>query len=300
MIADKFVDLYARNSGLRDKLIAERDVVLTYALRALLDTGTMRHLAFKGGTCLRKLVFGSAGRFSEDLDFTLDSTLSGDDVLTEVVEVFNHEHFGIRFKFDEYYITDDGTSFGGDVLYHHSWNSEGRFRLQISLRERPTLPVIVKSMQHQAYFPYLEFELFGIRSLEPTEMIAEKIRAAFQRAKVRDLYDLYRFSTRPFDIELIRRLTVLKLWQVQDPFDPENFFLKIRSGIYDWEDIRRLVKTSERIDPEEIISSVEKRFATLRHLSKLEQQLIADAKSGRNTTLAEQLRSDIHGRFTPS
>jgi len=39
MIADKFVDLYARNSGLRDKLIAERDVVLTYALRALADDG---------------------------------------------------------------------------------------------------------------------------------------------------------------------------------------------------------------------------------------------------------------------
>ena len=32
--AIKFVDLYARDSGLRDKLIAERDVVLTYALRA--------------------------------------------------------------------------------------------------------------------------------------------------------------------------------------------------------------------------------------------------------------------------
>ena len=48
MIEDKFVDLYARNSGLRDKLVAERDVVLTYALRALLDAGVMDHLAFKG------------------------------------------------------------------------------------------------------------------------------------------------------------------------------------------------------------------------------------------------------------
>ena len=53
MIADNFVDLYARNSGLRDKLIAERDVVLTYALRALVDAGVMDHLTFKGGTCLR-------------------------------------------------------------------------------------------------------------------------------------------------------------------------------------------------------------------------------------------------------
>lgn len=77
MIADKFVDLYARNSGLRDKLIAERDIVLTYALRALVDTGMMNHLVFKGGTCLRKLVFGSAGRFSEDLDFTIDVAIRG-------------------------------------------------------------------------------------------------------------------------------------------------------------------------------------------------------------------------------
>ena len=71
MIADKFVDLYARNSGLRDKLVAELDVVLTYALDALVEGGVMADLAFKGGTCLRKLVFGSSGRFSEDLDFTL-------------------------------------------------------------------------------------------------------------------------------------------------------------------------------------------------------------------------------------
>ena len=74
MIEDKYVDLYARNSGLRDKLIAERDVVLTYALHGLVEDGVMDHLAFKGGTCLRKMVFGSVGRFSEDLDFTLDLT----------------------------------------------------------------------------------------------------------------------------------------------------------------------------------------------------------------------------------
>jgi predicted nucleotidyltransferase component of viral defense system len=297
VIADKFVDLYARNSGLRDKLIAERDVVLTYALRALLDAGVMEHLAFKGGTCLRKLIFGSTGRFSEDLDFTLDTDRPNDDVLTELVEVLNREHYGIKFIFEEYYISEDGTSFGGDMLYRHAWNSAGRIRIQVSLRERPTLPLVSKAMLHQAYFPYLEFELFNVRSLEPIEMIAEKIRAAFQRAKVRDLYDLHRFSTRPFDSELLRRLVVLKLWQVGDPFDPENFFVKLRSGVYDWEDIRRLVGTSERIEPEEILASVEGRFATLRQLTKLEQQVIADAKSGWNEPLAEQLRVEIRRRF---
>jgi len=297
MIEDKFVDLYAHNSGLRDKLVAERDVVLTYALRGLLDAGVMDHLAFKGGTCLRKIVFGSTGRFSEDLDFTMDSDRPEDDVLVQLVETFNGEHYGIRFAFDEYYKTDDDASFGGEVLYRHSWNDAGRFRLQVSLRERPTLPVALMAMKQQAYFSHLEFDLFDVRSLEPVEMITEKVRAAFQRAKVRDLYDLHRFASMPFDCELLRRLLVLKLWQVRDPFDSETFFEKLRGGNYDWEDLQRLVRASEMIEPEEIIQTVEKRFVELRQLTKLEQQVIADAKSGWNKPLADRLRAEIHEHF---
>jgi len=293
VIADKFVDLYARNSGLRDKLIAERDVVLTYALRALLDAGVMDHLAFKGGTCLRKLIFGSAGRFSEDLDFTLDTERPDDDVLTELVEVFNRERYGITFTLDEYYKTDADTSFGGDVLYRHAWNAAGRFRLQVSLRERPTLPAVNRTMQHQAYFDHLEFQPFETRSLEAIEMIAEKVRAAFQRVKVRDLYDLYRFAATPFDCELLRRLSVLKLWQARDPFDPEALFQKLRGGKFDWADVQRLIRASERIEPAAIIATVEARFAMLRQLTDLEQQVIADAKSGRNEPLADRLRAEI-------
>ena len=297
MIEDKFVDLDARNSGLRDKLVAERDVVLTYALRALLDADVMDYLAFKGGTCLRKLIFGSAGRFSEDLDFTLDGDRPDDDVLADLVAVFNGEHHRIAFIFDEYYKTNDDTSFGGEVLYSHSWNDAGRFRVQVSLRERPTLPVVPRSMKPQAYFSHLEFGLFDVRSLEAIEMIAEKVRAAFQRAKVRDLYDLHRFATTPFDGELLRRLVVLKLWQAQDPFDPEAFFEKLRGGDYDWADIERLVRASERIEPAEIISTVEARFDVLRRLTELEQRVIADAKSGWNEPLAGRLRAEIRERF---
>jgi len=293
VIADKYVDLYARNSGLRDKLVAERDVVLTYALHALLDAGVMDHLAFKGGTCLRKLVFGSSGRFSEDLDFTLDSDEPDDEVLIQLVEVFNREHHGISFTFDEYYKTLDESSFGGDVLYRHAWNEAGRFRLQVSLRERPTLPVRARAMKHHSYFAHLEFEGFDVRSLDATEMIAEKVRAAFQRAKVRDLYDLHRFASRPFNGELLRRLVVLKLWQARDPFDPERLFAKLRSGVYDWEDIHRLVRLSERTEPEEILASVKRRFAVLHQLTELEERVVSDARSGRNEPLASMLRAEI-------
>lgn len=293
MIADKFVDLYARNSGLRDKLVAERDVVLTYALRVLEDAGVSTHLAFKGGTCLRKTVFGSTGRFSEDLDFTLDSEEPEDDVLVRIVEVFNREHYGITFTFDEYYKTDGDTSFGGEVLYRHAWNNAGRFRLQVSLRERPTLPITPRPMKPQAYFAHLEFQPFDVRSLDVIEMVAEKVRAAFQRAKVRDLYDLHRFATTPFDAEPLRRLAVLKLWQARDPFEPERFFERIRGTEYDWDDLRRLMRVTDRVDAAGILASVESRFGSLRNLSELERQVIADARGGRNEPLAERLRAEI-------
>lgn len=293
MIAEKFVDLYARNSGLRDKLVAERDVLLTYALRALHGAGVAARMAFKGGTCLRKIVFGSAGRFSEDLDFTLDTDEEDDDVLVRLVEVFNREHYGIRFIFDEYYKSDGDTSFGGQVLYQHAWNSAGRFRLQVSLRERPTLPVAVHPMKPQAYFAHLEFEPFEVRSLDAIELMAEKVRAAFQRAKVRDLHDLHRFAATPFDGEVLRRLAVLKLWQVRDPFDPEAFLERIRGGHYDWDDLRRLIRATDRVEAAEVLASIESGFGMLRNLTELERQVVADARSGRNEHLAERLRAEI-------
>jgi predicted nucleotidyltransferase component of viral defense system len=298
VIADKFVDLYARNAGLRDKLIAERDVVLTYALAALVGDGVMADLAFKGGTCLRKVVFGSSGRFSEDLDFTLASEQPEDDVLLRLVDAFNRTYHGIAFKFEEYYKTDDDTSFGGDVSYRHDWNDRGHFRLQVSLRERPTLPVVERSMQLQGYFAQLEAQPPALRTLAPLEMIAEKVRATFQRAKVRDLYDMHRFASTPFDGETLRRLAVLKLWQVRDPFDPELLFARLRSGRYDWDDLHRLLRSSERLDAEEVIGSVETRFAILRDLSDLEKQVVEDARSGWNEPLAERLRAEVRARCT--
>ncbi len=60
-----------------------------------------------------------------------------DDGVIELVESLNREHYGITFVFDEYYKTEGDTSFGGDATYRHAWNDAGRFRLQVSLRERP-------------------------------------------------------------------------------------------------------------------------------------------------------------------
>ncbi|MGO9837413.1 MAG: nucleotidyl transferase AbiEii/AbiGii toxin family protein [Polyangiaceae bacterium] len=296
MIEKKVVDRYAHQSGVKDQLVAEREVVLTYALHALGEAKTLDLLAFKGGTCLRKIVFGSTGRFSEDLDFTL----CGDDsqeALTALYEVFNREHHGVAFSLDDaWYETDDG--FGMEVQYRHGWNASGKFRLQVSTREKPTLGVSSRAMTEQLYFKDLEFKPFDVPCLEPIEMAAEKVRAAFQRAKVRDLYDLHLLARQKFDGDLLRALVVLKLWQVRDAFDPPGFFTKLRGGAYDWEDLHRLLRPSERVDQETIIAGIELHFRKLKELTELEAHVVADAKKGaRNEPLGGRLRAEIRDRY---
>ena len=70
MLTQLQVQRYAIESGLRDIMIAEEEVVLTFLLQLLSERGILNRLAFKGGTCLRKIFVGSQGRFSTDLGFT--------------------------------------------------------------------------------------------------------------------------------------------------------------------------------------------------------------------------------------
>jgi len=296
VIGKKLVDRYAHQSGVKDQLVAEREVVLTYALGLLRETGALEHLAFKGGTCLRKIVFGSTGRFSEDLDFTL----RGDDsqaALTALYEAFHEEHHGIAFSLpSDWYETDDG--FGMEVRYRHDWNSAGKFRLQVSSREKPTFAVSDRPMLEQVYFQDLEFEPFDIPTLEPIEMAAEKVRAAFQRAKVRDLYDLFLLAKPSLRGELLRKLVVLKLWQVSDGFDASVFFDRLRGETYDWNDLRRLLKPTDRVEQQAIVTAIEFHFRALRDLSRLELDVVADAcKGGHNERLGAQLRVQVQAEF---
>jgi predicted nucleotidyltransferase component of viral defense system len=296
VIERKLVDRYAHQSGVKDQLVAEREVVLTYALHALGEAKALDLLAFKGGTCLRKVVFGSAGRFSEDLDFTL-SGRDDQEALTALYDVFNRAHHGVAFSLgNEWYETDDG--FGMQVQYRHAWNASGRFRLQVSTRETPTLGVSRRPMVEQLYFKELEFELFDVPCLQPIEMAAEKVRAAFQRAKVRDLYDLHLLVRQKFEGDLLRGLVVLKLWQVRDAFDGAGFFSKLRGSDYDWDDLRRLLRPSERVEQEDIIAGIEFHFRALQDLTALEDHIVADAKKGaRNEPLGDRLRNEIRTRF---
>ena len=200
MLTQPQVQRFAMESGLRDIMIAEKEVVLTFLLQLLSERGLLDRVAFKGGTCLRKMIVGSQGRFSTDLDFTGLEEHDHQDVILDMMAAFEQPFHGIQFAIhmDDFYETQDTLSWGVNPNYAHDWNQSGvtEVKLQISRRETPTLPTELMRQQEQSYFKFLPFAPAEIRCLALNEILAEKIRACYQRNKARDLYDLGMFATR--------------------------------------------------------------------------------------------------------
>src|SRR5215211_9488303 len=114
MLTQPQVQRYSAESGLTDIMIAEKEVILTFLLELLSQRGILNRLAFKGGTCLRKMFVGSQGRFSTDLDFTGLEEHDHEDIILEMMGAFEQPFHGIQFSIpdDAYYETQDGLSWG--------------------------------------------------------------------------------------------------------------------------------------------------------------------------------------------
>lgn len=299
MLTQPQVQRYSTESGLRDIMIAEKEVVLTYLLQLLSERGMLNRLAFKGGTCLRKMFVGSQGRFSTDLDFTGIEEHDHEDIILDMMQAFEQPFHGIRFQIpdDGYYETQDGLSWGVNPTYAHDWNASGvsEVKIQISRRETPTLPTERRPQIVQSYFQHLGFLPAGIMCMVLPEILAEKIRACYQRNKARDIYDLGIFATRPLDQPLVRRLVVLKLWQARDTFVPERLIRKFEDGReFDWDDLRELLRRSIVIDRNRITADCVRGFRFLANLTPEEQLLAADPNQ-REQSLWERLRAGLGG-----
>jgi predicted nucleotidyltransferase component of viral defense system len=291
------VQRYSAASGLRDIMIAEKEIVLTYLLQLLSERGLLDRFAFKGGTCLRKMVIGSQGRFSTDLDFTAIEEHDHESVILDMMEAFEQPFHGIQFDISDgsYYDTQDGLSWGINPRYIHSWNTSGEseIKLQISRRETPTLATERRPQCEQSYFQRLPFAPAQITCLAFPEIIAEKIRACYQRNKARDIYDLGLFATRPLDHPLVRRLVVLKLWQARDAFDPDRLIRKFEEGkAFDWDDLNQLVRRATPLDREKITAECVRGYRFLADLTEAERVLANDPYQ-RERVLWQTLLADI-------
>lgn len=271
----------ARRSGARDIGNVEIDILLTHLLQLFHERDLLKHLAFKGGTMLRKMVFGPRGRLSTDLDFTRNSDIDGDDLLLEIAEVLvEAPYHGIHFTFDrdkDWYHIQDGLS--ANPLCTHEGNKNGvRIKIQISTREDPILTVISIPQLPQDYFKMLPFEPVDVPCLAYEEIISEKIRAASQRTKIRDLHDLSEIAKRPMDQDTVRALAVLKLWTVEDQLHFESFCDRINGADYDVEDLHMLLRKDESPALPDLIKHVADGFRFLQNLNAEEAALAADTR----------------------
>jgi predicted nucleotidyltransferase component of viral defense system len=271
----------AAQSGARDIGNVEIDVILTHLLQLFVEKGITEHVAFKGGTLLRKMVFGARGRLSTDLDFTCRTDISIDDLMTMMLEALNESYRGLNFqlKDKDWYLTDDGCA--ANPICSHEDNVRGvNIKLQVSTRERPILPVVVTPQLDQEYFKLLGFKPAAIPSLAFEEAIAEKIRAASQRSKIRDLHDLSELSGRKLNRELIRSLAVLKLWNSGGPgLDYGRFSERIKGGgDYDIADLTNLLRKDQKPDLDGMIRRVLEGFRFLADLTTAEKTLAADTE----------------------
>ena len=281
----------AARSGARDISKVEIDVILTYLLQLFSDKGITEHVAFKGGTMLRKMVFGARGRLSTDLDFTRRTDIETDDLMTMILDALNEPYRGLTFqlKDKDWYLTDDGCA--ANPACSHDDNKGGvNIKLQISTREGPILPVLPVAQLDQEYFKLLGFEPAAIPSLVFEEAIAEKIRAASQRSKIRDLHDLSEIAGRKFNRDLVRPLAVLKLWNSEGPgLDYERFSERVKdTAEYNVADLTNLLRKDQRPDLDGMIRRAIEGFRFLANLTGAEKILVADSVRA-NRESAEEL-----------
>jgi predicted nucleotidyltransferase component of viral defense system len=159
-------------------------------------------------------MFGQTGRFSQDIDMDAAHE-NGFEAEIEAALKARSPFHGVAFSIPTFRYSQDG-NFSGRVAYEHD-NGTGAFELQISYRLDPILDAVDLPLVDQPYYRKVEFPPPLLHGLDPYEMIGEKIMACNRRrgGSAKDVYDLFLWSERPFNQDLVRRVAVLKAWTDQ-------------------------------------------------------------------------------------
>lgn len=186
---------------------AEKDYLLSVVSAVIYDSPLRDKLVFKGGTAIYHCYLPQT-RFSEDLDFT---SLDADITLEEVKSVLESQDF---LEIKEEYVS--GATIKVERLkYTGPLGLPNSLKVEIDFKQNVVLPP--KTVPYRnSWKVNTDVKVMDIR-----EICAEKIRAASDRARYRDFYDLvHLFNSVKFDLGEIKDLIARK--EIRKPITCES------------------------------------------------------------------------------
>jgi len=236
----------------------ERDYVLTIVLRQIARLPELGdQLVFKGGLALHH-IYGSH-RMSVDMDFTAERRLDPD-LLCDTVKAIR----AFRIRMPQPIGPTRHSLTLTSVAYVGPRGVESHFDIEISYRETVILPPRTVPFVSPFCAP------FDVRVMQIEEIVAEKMRALYQRAKPGDLYDLFFILDSPTlncDLEQTSRLLPTKFALVAGKWRRARFFKRLEERAAQieplWESALADVILGELAPFDETIAAVQRRLCRL-------------------------------------
>ena len=204
-----------------------------------------RELVFKGGTCLQK-AYG-LHRFSRDLDFNLTTEFNANSAVLRVAKKLTELGFPNKVSKTEetQYSLNFLVEFSSQVM-------KNSLTIQISKREMLLMPP-----KQVAITPlYTEIPPYFCVCMAEEEIAAEKIRAIYQRAFPRDVYDFWFLLLK--GIRPSQALVSKKLSRIKEKYEKEKLMLRVNSVSKNWVELSDLLVAYPPF--ESVVADIEKKL----------------------------------------
>lgn len=222
--------------------VAEKDYFVALVSKIIYESGLKDKLVFKGGTALHH-TYLSQMRFSEDLDFTALAAVT----LGEFADVFAAHDF---LQLKEHHVSAFTVKITR-LKFIGPLGMPNSLKIEVDVAQNVVLPACDREFQN----------VYGVsamvRVMDLREILAEKIRAASDRARYRDFYDIAMILRNyPLDLgeilDLVRRKEIRKT-------------ISQRSMLHNWEIAKQekgrgidLIVYAKELSDEEILDAIKK------------------------------------------
>jgi predicted nucleotidyltransferase component of viral defense system len=182
MLPDNIITAWAADHPWPARTQVEQDLLLSQAICEISNHSYLGdELAFRGGTALHKLHTAQPYRYSEDLDYVRSTAGGIADLTRALTDVGQILGYRVNTRVGEH-----------PKVYWRTNATDGsliRIKIEVNTYERsPALDHI--RIPYQVNSAWWSGEA-NVKTFQPPELVATKIRALYQRSKGRDVFDLW-------------------------------------------------------------------------------------------------------------